>query len=159
MRKSRRQQELEQQLLEQQLLEQQQLELNPPTGYSYIRFSSPEQAEGDSLIRQTEKSVAWCERNGVVLDKTLTLRDLGVSAFRGKHRTDDKNALSQFLTAVERGRIARGSYLIVESLDRLSRENVMPALTVLLNLIQHGVRVVQLFQSRRFTTNRPTRCC
>jgi hypothetical protein len=40
--------------------------------------------------------------------------------------------------------VPRGSYLIVESLDRLSREHIRPALTLLLNLIEAGVRVVQL---------------
>jgi hypothetical protein len=28
------------------------------TAYSYVRFSSPEQAKGDSLRRQTEKTTA-----------------------------------------------------------------------------------------------------
>jgi DNA invertase Pin-like site-specific DNA recombinase len=29
--------------------------------YSYIRFSSPEQAQGDSLRRQTAKAEAWAK--------------------------------------------------------------------------------------------------
>src|SRR6516164_8112228 len=111
--------------------------------YSYIRFSSPEQAEGDSLRRQTEKTAAWCEKNGYHLDTSLSLRDEGVSAFRGKHRSD-KNSLGQFLALVKRGRIARGSHIVIESLDRLSREEIIPALSLLLDLIQSGVRVVQL---------------
>ncbi len=36
--------------------------------YSYRRFSSPQQATGDSIRRQTENSVAWCKRNKVTLD-------------------------------------------------------------------------------------------
>ncbi len=50
-----------------------------PTAYSYLRFSSVEQAKGDSIRRQTEATVAWCERNRVGLDHTLTLRDEGVN--------------------------------------------------------------------------------
>lgn len=54
-----------------------------PTAYSYVRFSDPSQAAGDSLRRQMELTEEWCERNGLALDTSLSLRDLGVSAFRG----------------------------------------------------------------------------
>jgi hypothetical protein len=30
-----------------------------PTAYSYLRFSSPEQAKGDSIRRQTQARDAW----------------------------------------------------------------------------------------------------
>ena len=39
-----------------------------PLAYSYLRFSSPEQARGDSIRRQTEATADWCARNGVTLD-------------------------------------------------------------------------------------------
>src|SRR5215207_3150924 len=91
----------------------------PSLAYSYIRFSSPEQAKGDSLRRQTEAAAAWCERHGVTLDTSLTLHDLGTSAIRGAHRDNpDKHALAAFLKAVEGGKVRKGSYLVVESLDR-----------------------------------------
>jgi DNA invertase Pin-like site-specific DNA recombinase len=116
-----------------------------PVAYSYTRFSKPEQAEGDSLRRQDDLRDAWLARSGAVLDTSLTLRDEGVSAFTGGHRQNpDRHALAAFLELVRRGRIRRGSYLVVESLDRLSREHIRPALTLLLNLIDAGVRVVQL---------------
>jgi DNA invertase Pin-like site-specific DNA recombinase len=113
--------------------------------YSYVRFSSPKQAEGDSLRRQTDRAADWCARNGVRLDTATTLHDLGTSAYTGAHRKNpDRNALAAFLKLVEQGRVPRGSYLIVESLDRLSREHIRPALALILNLIEAGVKVVQL---------------
>ena len=113
--------------------------------YSYIRFSTPEQSRGDSLRRQTEAAQEWCDRNDARLDASTTLHDLGKSAFKGAHRTNpDRNALAGFLKLVEDGKVPRGSYLILESLDRLTREHIRPALTLLLNLIEAGVRVVQL---------------
>jgi len=113
--------------------------------YSYIRFSHPDQAKGDSLRRQTEHRDAWLARNGVALDTNVSMQDRGVSGFTGEHRTNaDRHALAAFLELVRQGRIAKGSYLIVESLDRLSREHIRPALTLLLNLIEHDIRVVQL---------------
>jgi DNA invertase Pin-like site-specific DNA recombinase len=115
------------------------------TAYSYIRFSSPQQAKGDSLRRQQELRDAWVKKAGAVLDTSLTLRDEGVSAYSGGHRQNpDRHALAAFLELVKRRRIQRGSYLVVESLDRLSREHIRPALTLLLNLIEAGVRIVQL---------------
>jgi len=118
---------------------------SPPIAYSYVRFSSPEQARGDSIRRQTELRDAWVKKTGALLDTSLTFRDEGVSGFTGSHReNEDRNALAAFLKLVERKRVARGSYLIVESLDRLTREHIRPALTLLLNLIEAGVRVVQL---------------
>ena len=115
-----------------------------PTAYSYVRFSSPKQAEGDSLRRQTEAAAKWCKDHKARLDTTLTLHDLGTSAYTGKHRLNpDRNALAAFLKLVERDRVPRGSYLLVESLDRLTREHIRPALSLLLNLIEAGVRVVR----------------
>jgi DNA invertase Pin-like site-specific DNA recombinase len=74
------------------------------------------------------------------------MRDEGVSGFSGRNRSD-KAALGAFLSLVRAGEIPRGSYLLVESLDRLSREEAVPALSLLLELIQAGIRVVQLLPS------------
>jgi DNA invertase Pin-like site-specific DNA recombinase len=116
-----------------------------PAAYSYVRFSSAEQRHGDSVRRQTADAQAWCDRNNARLDASTTLHDLGTSAFRGAHRKNpDRNALATFLKMVQDGKVARGSYLIIESLDRLTREHIRPALTLLLNLIEAGVRIVQL---------------
>jgi DNA invertase Pin-like site-specific DNA recombinase len=117
----------------------------PPVAYSYIRFSHPDQAKGDSLRRQTEAAVHWCERNSVRLDTSTTFRDLGKSAYTGQHRTNpDRNALAAFLKLVEAGKVPRGSYIILENLDRLTREDIQPALLLALNLLQAGIRIVQL---------------
>jgi DNA invertase Pin-like site-specific DNA recombinase len=110
-----------------------------------MRFSSPKQADGDSIRRQEVAALDWCARNGVGLDEKTTFRDLGRSAYLGEHRKNpERHALAAFLRLVEEGRVARGSYLILENLDRLTREHIRPALTLLLNLIEWGVRVVQL---------------
>lgn len=119
---------------------------DPDPAYSYLRFSSPSQADGNSIRRQTELRDGWLERHPEArLDTSITLHDLGKSAFTGEHRKNpDRYALAAFLRLVEQGRVPRGSYLLVENLDRLSREHIRPALTLLLNLIEAGVRVVQL---------------
>ena len=55
-----------------------------PRAYSYLRFSSKKQEKGESRRRQWDFAVEVSQENGWVLDDTLTLTDLGVSAFRGK---------------------------------------------------------------------------
>lgn len=112
----------------------------PAKAYSYTRFSSPEQARGDSLRRQVAAAEAWANARGLNLDERLT--DSGLSAYRGAHR--ERGALGAFLAAVEAGTIARGSTLIVESLDRLSREDVLSAFDQLRDLVRAGVTIVTL---------------
>jgi DNA invertase Pin-like site-specific DNA recombinase len=114
--------------------------------YSYVRFSSPEQARGDSLRRQTELAEKYAIERGLHLN-SLTFRDLGISAFSGSNRTE--GALSAFIRACQTGRVPRGSVLLVESLDRLSREEVRKALRLLLELIDdHGIEVHTLGDNR-----------
>lgn len=110
--------------------------------YSYIRFSTPGQEEGDSLRRQVEQSEAYCQVHGLALDDSLRLTDRGLSAFHGVHRT--RGALGEFHRLVEAGEVEPGSVLLVESLDRLSREQVFDALTQFTGLIRAGVKVVTL---------------
>src|SRR5687768_14323056 len=109
-----------------------------PRAYSYVRFSRPEQMRGDSLRRQTELSERYARDNGLELDTAL--EDRGVSAFRGKNATE--GALFGFLQAVKDGRVKRGSVLLVESLDRLSRQAVEEALPQFLAIIKAGVTIV-----------------
>lgn len=118
--------------------------------YSYIRFSRPEQMRGDSLRRQLEKARAWAAERGLVLDDSL--RDLGVSAYRGKQRTE--GALSRFLELVNSGKVPRGSFLIVESLDRVSREKVREIQPFFLHLINAGITIVTLADGQEYSAER-----
>ena len=121
-----------------------------PKAYSYLRFSTADQIHGDSFRRQTTLAREWCQKNKIPLVDNY--RDLGVSAFRGKNA--DKGALKAFLDRVESGVIEPGSYLIVESLDRLSRTDITYALQMFLGLINAGVVVVTLADDRVYDRNR-----
>ena len=117
----------------------------PPVAYSYVRFSTDEQRKGDSLRRQTDDAAEWCKRSKVHLDESTTLHDLGKSAYTGAHRDNpDRHALASFLKLVDGGRVPRGSYLIIENLDRLTREDIWSALDLVSSLLKAGVRIVQL---------------
>jgi DNA invertase Pin-like site-specific DNA recombinase len=108
--------------------------------YSYARFSTAKQADGDSLRRQFASAYVYAEKHGLELDSSLV--DRGVSSFRGKNRL--KGALGSFLRMVEDGEIPEGSSLLVDSMDRLSREDVVQAAHTLLGIALSGVKVVTL---------------
>ena len=110
------------------------------TAYSYIRMSSPEQIKGDSLRRQMQASQQYADQRGLTLDNSL--RDLGISAYRGAQR--DRGALGAFLALVQSGQIPTGSVLIVESLDRLSREAALEATKQFYDIILAGITIVTL---------------
>jgi DNA invertase Pin-like site-specific DNA recombinase len=125
----------------------------PPVGISYLRFSDPQQRKGDSIRRQTEGSEAWCQKNNVPLDRNLSCQDKGRSAYHGKHRSD-KADLGKFLELVKQGQVPRGSYLIIENLDRLSREEERTALKLWIDILDAGINIVQLHPETIFRHER-----
>jgi DNA invertase Pin-like site-specific DNA recombinase len=116
--------------------------------YSLIRFSSWKQAKGQSRRRQAEWSAAWCAKNKCQLDESLKW-DKPVSAFRGANRS--KGALAAFLEMVQLGRVAKGSILLVESLDRLSREQVDEAFVLFQGILKAGIDIVTMVPERHYT--------
>ncbi|MHC1769010.1 MAG: recombinase family protein [Verrucomicrobiia bacterium] len=121
-----------------------------PRVYSYTRFSSPEQALGDSERRQIEAAQRYADEHGMVLDKELRMIDRGLSGFHGTHRK--KGAFGEFLRKVETGEVPRGSILLVENTDRLSREPIMTILVDIVGkLLKHGVTIQTLSPPDTFT--------
>ncbi|WP_339080834.1 recombinase family protein [Pseudomonas sp. TMP9] len=122
--------------------------------YSYIRFSSPEQAKGDSYRRQRVAAESYCMANGLefVDSKEYLFFDKGRSAYKAKH-LDDTGELARFLSYVENGAISAGSFLIVESLDRLSREKVKDALPRFLDLLNKGINIYTSADCRLYTSD------
>ncbi|NKE47626.1 recombinase family protein [Roseomonas frigidaquae] len=108
--------------------------------YSYLRFSTPEQATGDSTRRQRELAEKYAAKTGLELDDSLSLNDPGISAYYG--RNANKGALAAFLRAVEDGIVESGSYLLVENLDRLSRQSPWEAMPVFQSIINSGITIV-----------------
>ncbi|WP_449410597.1 recombinase family protein [Methylobacterium komagatae] len=130
-----------------------------PKAYSYLRFSTADQAKGDSFRRQAALAEDYARRNGLDLDTELTFEDRGISAFSGRNRR--KGALRTFLDLVDEGIIPEGSYLLVESLDRISREAILEAQGTFLMIINAGITLVTLkgsprVYSRETVTANPT---
>ncbi len=116
--------------------------------YSYLRFSSPAQLHGDSARRQLAWSAALARARGWPLDDTLTIRDMGVSAYRGRHR---RAGLGVFLDAIRSGKVLPGDVLILECLDRLSREVISESLSLVLDILRSGVEIYTREPERHYT--------
>lgn len=108
----------------------------PTLVYSYVRMSSVTQIKGDSARRQIEQARAYAEQRGFVLAPPL--QDLGVSAFKGRNR--QKGALGLFLNALKAGEIRPG-ILVIEAIDRLSREPPMEILMLLKEILGTGTSI------------------
>ena len=126
---------------------------NPnPTVYSYIRFSTPDQIKGDSNRRQIDLARDWCNRKDFNLDESLTIQDEGKSAFKGAH-LDKDSGLGAFLQLCDDGVIERGSILIVEAVDRLTRMGGANAWELILGLLRHVDLVILSLGNEIITRN------
>jgi DNA invertase Pin-like site-specific DNA recombinase len=117
--------------------------------YSYLRFSTPEQLKGDSFRRQTDLAAAYALQHGLDLDTELRFADKGVSAFRGQNAAT--GALKMFLRAIEDGDIDPHCYLLVESLDRISRSAILEAQGLFQLILNTGVTLVTLADSKVYS--------
>jgi len=120
-----------------------------PKAYSYIRFSTPEQALGDSERRQIESARDYATAHGLELDESLTFADKGISAYHGSNLKG--GALGLFLKAVEDGIVTKGSYFLVESVDRISRQNPWEAIEAIKLLIDQHITVVTLSDRKTYS--------
>lgn len=117
---------------------------------SYIRFSSSKQELGASYARQTKQCEEYCQRNNLELDPKY-YEDLGVSGWKGKNATE--GALSQLIDNVTSGKIEKGTWLIVESLDRLGRQEVRTAMELFLSLLRIGLNIVTIKDNQVYLHN------
>lgn len=120
------------------------------TAYSYIRFSSEKQRTGDSLRRQIEARDAYILANGLVLDTTLKMQDEGISAWKGDNWNAEKSDFGRFLQMVRSGEIATPCVLIVENLDRLSRQPPEEVVGLMLELLKAGITIHSLIDNKTY---------
>lgn len=107
-------------------------------GYVYIRFSSKKQKDGDSIRRQ-ERGLEEFQRDYPEVEIVETYSDEGVSAFRGKNLKYGK--LREINEMVENGVIRKGDYIIVESVDRLTRSDLLASIDLVSSWMKKGVRL------------------
>ncbi|MBZ9812486.1 recombinase family protein [Mesorhizobium sp. CA7] len=116
-------------------------------GIPYYRWSTAIQGKGDSLRRQSFKAEEWSKRTGIPLADEALIDD-GVSAFRGKNLKD--GALGAFLTAAQEGKFVIGSFLLIESIDRLSRQGAFKTAAIVQDIWSAGISIVTLADDKTY---------
>ena len=86
--------------------------------FSYTRFSTLKQEQGDSERRQIESGRQYATNYGYTLDESIGV-DRGKSAFIGKNISEGQ--LGEFIKRIDARQIPKNSILLVESPDRVSR--------------------------------------
>lgn len=117
-----------------------------PQLYSYIRWSTDRQDKGTTRNRQLAAAKVFAAEAGLEM---VEIEDPGVSAFRGKNTNTGK--LGDFIDAVKQGAIASDSWLYVENLDRITRQNVTTAQKLFIELLELGLTLVTGMDKRVYT--------
>ena len=115
-------------------------------------MSTDIQLKGDSRRRQLELSKKFASDNGLELVPEQQLEDIGISAYRGANIQE--GALGKFFTAVRNKQIESGSFLLVESLDRISRQDIMKSLSLFVDLVNSGINIVTLADGHTYSAGK-----
>ncbi len=105
------------------------------------------------MERQLQIAREWWAREIAPLGTPLEEMacDEGLSAWKGEHV--EKGSLGHFLAEIKVGRIATGSILIAENLDRISRQGPKIARKLIEQIVDNGVDVHIVNISMKLTRN------
>jgi DNA invertase Pin-like site-specific DNA recombinase len=109
----------------------------------YIRVSSEEQVNGNGLERQLETVTSYCRQNGLQIVQTI--KDEGKSASKGKHINGGE--LGKLLSAIRSGTYRKHA-LVIEYLDRLSRQGFEQTFAILSDLRKNEVELHEAKNNR-----------
>ena len=101
------------------------------------------------MRRQMELAQIWCDENGAQLDSQLRFSDEGISGWSGANAKT--GALAALLRMVAENKISKGTILLVEALDRLTRTDLTVAVPLLIQLVNSGLIVITLQDKKRWT--------
>jgi DNA invertase Pin-like site-specific DNA recombinase len=122
--------------------------MRKPIAAYYIRYSSSQQEQSDSVRRQTTLIESYAKANGLVIDEQLSARDLGISAFRGINLESGFGTIKKH---IQEKRLIEGDYLLLENLDRFSRHDIFVSAPALFEIINEGVKVVTVSDGQVFS--------
>lgn len=114
--------------------------------YSYQRWSSAVQADGTTKARQSYAAEQYARQNKLEVEEIV---DAGISGFKSDN--SKSGALAKFLAAVDAGYIPNNAYLYVESLDRITRDEIDIALELFMGILRRGITIVTGMDSKVYT--------
>ena len=105
--------------------------------YAYIRYSRALQATGDSENRQLTALELFETSTGTKIVEVVY--DKGKSAFRGDNARSGN--FKEMLDRMQSGAIRPGDYLVVESIDRITRQRVLDGVELLQGILKKGINI------------------
>ncbi|HHM5461424.1 TPA: recombinase family protein [Pseudomonas aeruginosa] len=121
--------------------------------YAYIRFSRAIQATGDSENRQLTALELFETTTGTKIVEIVY--DKGKSAFRGDNARSGN--FKEMLDRMQSGAIRRGDYLVVESIDRITRQRVLDGVELLQGILKKGINIYTTVDQKTYSYNDPSR--
>lgn len=110
--------------------------------FVYHRVSSDQQLDGSGIARQAELLEGYLDRTGICSEMDdpipVVLSDQGVSAFKGLNISEGE--LGAWMEEVRNG-MWDNSILVVESIDRFSRQNPFDVMGYINALMVHNVAI------------------
>ena len=93
----------------------------------------------------------YAKDNGFTVNDSLSLKDLGLSAYKAKHI--EKGSLGDFLELLGTGVIENdgSAYLCIEQIDRLSRQSIDDAYQIFRKILKANVNVITLMDKKIYT--------
>lgn len=120
------------------------------TAISYLRFSSSKQKKGASYDRQIEATEKFCAENNLVLIDQI--EDKGISGWN-EDNLEETAALGKLLNLIKSGEIKKGTTLIVENLDRITRATLNKAVNLVTGILESGIDIVTTMDGKRYQKN------
>lgn len=114
--------------------------------YSYQRWSSAVQEDGTSKARQSFAAEEYAKTHNL---EVVEIVDAGISGFKSDN--SKSGALAKFLAAVDDGVIPNNAYLYVESLDRITRDEIDLALELFMGILRRGITIVTGMDTKVYT--------
>ena len=124
-----------------------------PKAYAYIRFSRAIQATGDSEHRQLTALELFETTTGTTIVEVVY--DKGKSAFRGDNARSGN--FKEMLDRMGSGAIRAGDYLVVESIDRITRQRVLDGVELLQGILKKGINIYTTVDQKTYSYNDPSR--
>ncbi|WP_454825244.1 recombinase family protein [Pseudomonas veronii] len=121
--------------------------------YAYVRYSRAIQATGDSENRQLTALELFETTTGTKIVEIVY--DKGKSAFRGDNARSGN--FKEMLDRMQSGAIRAGDYLVVESIDRITRQRVLDGVELLQGILKKGINIYTTVDKKTYSYNDPSR--
>ena len=121
--------------------------------YAYVRYSRAIQATGDSEHRQLTALELFETTTETKIVEVVY--DKGKSAFRGDNARSGN--FKEMLDRMGSGAIRAGDYLVVESIDRITRQRVLDGVELLQGILKKGINIYTTVDQKTYSYNDPSR--